>query len=187
MISNTLYDLYGTSASAPVFGAFGTCISPYGFFFDDWSVYAVSLLNSERALSGLPSIGFLNPTLYSGNFTSLFNDITTGSNNCCSYPDESTCCNAGFTAAAEWDPVAGWGSIDFEKFSLIYNQSIPYTVTDDEPTPALSSSIVGVIIVVVVVVAIAIAAVWFCWCMCCRPRYDASLQRPQQPAAANRL
>jgi tripeptidyl-peptidase-1 len=65
---------------------------------------AVSLLNSNRLAVGLPSVGFLNPTLYSSGF-SYYNDITSGENNCCSYPDQTTCCDAGFTATAGWDPV----------------------------------------------------------------------------------
>jgi tripeptidyl-peptidase-1 len=65
----------------------------------------VSLLNSERLSAGLSSIGWINPTLYSSNFTSYYNDVTSGENNCCSYPDESICCTAGFSAAVGWDPV----------------------------------------------------------------------------------
>jgi tripeptidyl-peptidase-1 len=73
----------------------------------------VSLLNDYRIANGKPSLGFLNPLLYSTAFTGL-NDITvrfsisviefisfgvqSGSN--------PGCGTNGFSAAVGWDPVS---------------------------------------------------------------------------------
>ena len=54
----------GTSASAPTFTGI------------------VSLLNDARLKAGLPTMGFLNPFLYSRGFAGL-NDITVGHNSGC--------------------------------------------------------------------------------------------------------
>ena len=54
----------GTSCAAPTFTGF------------------VSLLNDARLKAGLPSLGFLNPFLYSKGFKGL-NDITIGHNSGC--------------------------------------------------------------------------------------------------------
>ncbi|KAF7361952.1 Tripeptidyl peptidase A [Mycena venus] len=66
----------GTSASSPTFAGF------------------VALLNDARLKKGLPSLGFLNPLLYS-TAASGFNDITVGNNPGCGTP--------GFNAAEGWD------------------------------------------------------------------------------------
>jgi len=106
------YHLYGTSASAPVLAGF------------------VSVVNGLRAHRNMSSIGWLNKALYgAGGNTSmqLFNDITVGSNFCCSsnYCASSVCCDSGFHAAAGWDPATGWGSINFDKFATIFATSVP--------------------------------------------------------------
>lgn len=147
----------------------------------------VSLINSERSQHGLGPIGFLNPTLYSSNFSSYYNDVTSGNNKCCSYPDQSTCCNAGFTAAAGWDPVTGWGSITFENFALMFNSSVPYVVNvdDDSPVPAVASTVVAIIVVVLVVAAVVAAGVWFFWCTCCRRRSRQPDQVPLPHVVSN--
>ena len=69
----------GTSASSPTFASI------------------VALLNDKRLSAGLPPLGFLNPLLYSGNASSAFNDVTSGSN--------PGCGTDGFPAASGWDPV----------------------------------------------------------------------------------
>jgi len=86
----------GTSFSAPVFAGF------------------VSLVNSARLAAGKPALGFLNPSLYASNVRSIYNDITTGFNNCGA---NQVCCKEGFYAAKGWDPLTGWGSVDFAKFA----------------------------------------------------------------------
>jgi len=89
----------GTSASAPVFAAM------------------VSLVNSARLAKGKSSVGFLNPALYAMNSTGVFTDVTSGQNNCAAGENgKQVCCEEGFHAARGWDPLTGWGSIDFQKF-----------------------------------------------------------------------
>ncbi|KAF9266301.1 subtilisin-like protein [Marasmius fiardii PR-910] len=78
----------GTSASAPTFAA------------------VLVLLNDARLGRGLPSLGFLNPLLYSKGFNAL-NDIIDGNNPRCGTP--------GFNATRGWDPVSGLGTPDFQK------------------------------------------------------------------------
>jgi tripeptidyl-peptidase-1 len=82
----------GTSASAPAVAAI------------------FSLLNDYRISLGKPTLGFLNPLLYS-NLTTAFNDITSGQNPGCS--------TNGFKALAGWDPVTGFGTPDFLKLQAI--------------------------------------------------------------------
>ncbi|KAI5119608.1 hypothetical protein M0805_005778 [Coniferiporia weirii] len=78
----------GTSASSPTFAGF------------------VSLLNDVRLSNGLPSLGFLNPFIYSKGQTG-FNDITVGNN--------PGCGTEGFNATKGWDPITGFGTPDFAK------------------------------------------------------------------------
>lgn len=117
-INSKIYNLYGTSASAPVMAAL------------------VSLLNSARLAKGMSSIGFLNPTLYSlgQNSSSNYNDVTAGNNNCCSNGDypatTTTCCYAGFNATSGWDPVTGWGSIYYPTFAKAFNVSTTYVASN---------------------------------------------------------
>jgi len=98
MIQDALTSLFGTSASSPVFAAM------------------ITLVNTQRKQNGLSAVGFINPTLYATTTTG-FNDITSGSNKCCAYggtpASGATCCTSGFTAAKGWDPVTGWGSVDY--------------------------------------------------------------------------
>ena len=65
------------------------------------------LLNDLRAQAGKPSLGFLNPLLYSRG-AALSNDILSGSN--------AGCGTGGFAALQGWDAVTGWGSPDFPRF-----------------------------------------------------------------------
>jgi tripeptidyl-peptidase-1 len=67
-------------------------------------------LNDYRISLGKPTLGFLNPLLYS-NLTTAFNDITSGQNPGCS--------TNGFKALAGWDPVTGFGTPDFLKLQAI--------------------------------------------------------------------
>jgi tripeptidyl-peptidase-1 len=96
VIDGTVRSIYGTSCTAPVFAAF------------------ISLINSNRIQQGKSAVGFINPTLYSAD-QSLFNDITSGNNQCCVsfVATDALCCNSGFVSSTGWDPVTGWGSIKF--------------------------------------------------------------------------
>jgi len=93
----------GTSASAPVIASF------------------ISLVNAERYNLGLPALGFVNPALYNVGMA-VVNDITSGENNCAasSLPKTATCCTQGFFATQGWDPLTGFGSLDFEKFKASF-------------------------------------------------------------------
>ena len=82
----------GTSAAAPVFAGM------------------VSLINSARNEVGRKPVGWLNPLLYYSN-GSFANDIVQGNNKC----TRLTCCQTGFDTSIGWDPVTGFGSVDYKK------------------------------------------------------------------------
>jgi len=99
VISGKTYQVSGTSAASPVFAG------------------VVSLVNGLRLKAGKASLGFLNPALYSLD-SSVFNDITSGTNNCCAgEPGSIVCCQYGFTASTGWDPTTGNGSPNFGKLA----------------------------------------------------------------------
>ncbi|SNX87746.1 related to Tripeptidyl-peptidase I precursor [Melanopsichium pennsylvanicum] len=82
------YLIYGTSASAPTFASI------------------IGLLNDARISKGLPSLGFLNPLIYTKWLnTPALNDITIGSSNGCN--------TTGFPAKQGWDAVTGAGTPNF--------------------------------------------------------------------------
>ena len=98
-INGSFYPVDGTSASCPVVAGM------------------ISLVNSARIKSGKPTLGWINPTLYT-NANHFINDITYGENKCLRIPDK--CCTEGFRAVPGWDPVTGWGSIDYGKFENFF-------------------------------------------------------------------
>jgi len=67
----------------------------------------VSLLNDIRFQMGYPSLGFLNPMIYSGAsmYPNIFNDVVDGVNMGCTI--------IGFPAWQGWDAVSGFGSPNF--------------------------------------------------------------------------
>ncbi|KAF7422972.1 hypothetical protein PC9H_011136 [Pleurotus ostreatus] len=77
----------GTSASTPVVAAM------------------IALINDYRLANKKPTLGFLNPMLYSENVTRVLNDVTEGSN--------PGCGTTGFPAREGWDPATGLGTPDF--------------------------------------------------------------------------
>ncbi len=80
-VNGELVPVSGTSASAPVVAGI------------------ISLANAVRAAAGQPTLGFLNPFLYSK--SSLFvRDILSGDNLCTS--SETVCCTQGFHTAPGW-------------------------------------------------------------------------------------
>jgi tripeptidyl-peptidase-1 len=105
----------GTSASAPVMAGY------------------VSLVNAARAKQGKPSIGFLNKMLYEMGMknNSIYRDIVSGDNKCCGENSDGIipCCSTGFTSTVAWDPVSGWGSIDYQSFASIFSVAAPYNGT----------------------------------------------------------
>ncbi|PSK60694.1 hypothetical protein B9Z65_844 [Elsinoe australis] len=92
----------GTSASSPTFAGI------------------IALLNAARKTNGLPTLGFLNPWLYSNGYKAL-NDITLGGSTGCtgrsiySGLPTSKIPYAGWNATKGWDPVTGLGTPDFER------------------------------------------------------------------------
>merc|ERR1712187_1051152 len=98
VIAGSVYSVSGTSASSPVTAAMA------------------SLVNAKLKSNGGSSIGFINPTLYKAG-SSSFNPITSGNNKCTA---SSTCCSQGFYASPGWDPITGWGSVDYAKFESLF-------------------------------------------------------------------
>lgn len=108
VIDNMINYMYGTSCSSPVFGAM------------------ITLINSARMEKNMSSVGFVNPTLYHHANASLFNDITSGVNNCCMQraAGDPQCCSAGFEATVGWDPVTGLGSIDYPVLAGFFDVTV---------------------------------------------------------------
>ncbi|PWY88185.1 subtilisin-like protein [Aspergillus heteromorphus CBS 117.55] len=100
-----LYSTGGTSAASPVFSAL------------------IGLLNDARLRAGKPTLGYLNPLLYSEGYKAL-KDVTLGQSIGCNGTDPQsgeTVPGAGiipyahWNATVGWDPVTGLGLPDFEK------------------------------------------------------------------------
>jgi len=98
VLGGRLAHVSGTSASTPVFAGM------------------ISLVNAARIATGKSTLGYLNPGIYTLG-ESFTNDITEGSNHC---PIHSGCCLEGFPTTTGWDPVTGFGSVDFAKFHAIF-------------------------------------------------------------------
>jgi len=134
-INGTFYPLDGTSTSVPVMAAM------------------VSLVNSARLENGQPTLGYLNPALYfyANSFTdtssegkiggppstsfpflpSFYRDIIEGDNRCLKEPFKS-CCQQGFTAGRGWDPVSGFGSIDYQLFYDTFMATTPLQKSSEQ-------------------------------------------------------
>eukprot|EP01042_Synura_sphagnicola_P030192 gene30192-biopygen28894 len=96
----------------------------------------ISLINAARKSSGRPSLGWLNPLLYTSQ-GSFANDITKGDNKCTA----EACCKQGFYAASGWDPVTGFGSIDFKKLNALMVNAVLRTGSPTaSPTLRVDSS-----------------------------------------------
>ena len=152
VIQGSLKTLFGTSASAPVFGAM------------------LSVINAERARSNLSSVGFINPTLYGygmnnsfgedgGNFNP-FQDVTSGHNKCAAYtgsnPSNAVCCQSGFYAIAGWDPVTGWGSTGFPELAQMLAVEVNYTITDGGDGGSNDSTLSLAVTIVIAVLGFAL-------------------------------
>ncbi|USW55666.1 Putative peptidase S53, activation domain, peptidase S8, subtilisin, Ser-active, Sedolisin [Septoria linicola] len=86
--NGTIRTIGGTSASSPTFAA------------------VISLVNDALIAKGKPTLGFLNPWLYSGAYKAL-TDVKSGSSFGCN--------TTGFPAQAGWDAVTGFGTPNFPK------------------------------------------------------------------------
>ena len=108
-VGGSAYLISGTSASAPVFAGL------------------VSLVNSYRLYQGWSSVGSINSAIYSNNGV-FANDVVSGDNYCTS--NSSRCCaSVGFTCDSSWDPVTGFGSINYDLFLSYFSYKIPSTAT----------------------------------------------------------
>ena len=84
----------------------------------------LALSNAERLAAGGKSLGWILPSLYTnGTGVAVANDIVSGRNNCCAGQNiyQLTCCPHGYAAAKGWDPITGFGSIDYKKFSSAFS------------------------------------------------------------------
>ncbi|KAK6082503.1 tripeptidyl peptidase sed3 [Seiridium cupressi] len=108
----------GTSASTPVIAAI------------------VALVNDERLKAGKPSLGWLNPLLYTERVRKSLVDVSVGSNTPCVYGKNDT--EPGFSAYKGYDCVTGLGSVgEFQKwadgpFALLETPSAKKNI-DDHP------------------------------------------------------
>jgi autotransporter-associated beta strand protein len=97
-VAENVWVLYNNGGS----GAFGgtSCAAPL------WAGY-MALVNQQAAANGQPPVGFINPAIYvigkSANYTSDFNDITTGNNTSTTSPSR-------FFAVTGYDLATGWGT-----------------------------------------------------------------------------
>lgn len=82
----------GTSGATPVFAAI------------------LNRINEERLAANKPTVGFVNPVLYS--HPEVLNDITVGNN--------WGCGTDGFWAAPGWDPVTGLGTPNYPKMLELF-------------------------------------------------------------------
>jgi tripeptidyl-peptidase I len=106
VLGGQTYQESGTSASAPVFAGM------------------ITLVNDARMSAGKAPLGYITPSLYklAVSNPSIFNDITSGENNCCAgQPGQQICCQYGFTAIQGWDPLTGFGSINFPNFLAAFS------------------------------------------------------------------
>ncbi|PWY88001.1 tripeptidyl-peptidase sed3 [Aspergillus sclerotioniger CBS 115572] len=94
----------GTSAAAPVFAAI------------------ISLLNAARLQQGKPTLGFLNPWLYSLNQTG-FIDIVDGGSVGCDGIAGALVPYASWNATKGWDPVTGLGTPFYQTLEQIVKNS----------------------------------------------------------------
>ncbi|KAK0741988.1 peptidase S8/S53 domain-containing protein [Apiosordaria backusii] len=97
IMGGEMSEVLGTSASAPVVAAM------------------VALINDARMRAGKPSLGWLNPLLYSTKVKAVLRDVTVGESFGCLFPDGSR--QAGWPTAQGYDCITGLGAVkDFEEF-----------------------------------------------------------------------
>jgi hypothetical protein len=110
------------------------------------------LINSARLHAGKSTVGWVNPSIYEcgTNFTTDIvggNDLILtfsvretlihlllffqGENNCAASHTaaDATCCEQGFTAITGWDPVTGFGSVNYANLLAVFG---PGGLVDDD-------------------------------------------------------
>ncbi|KAI1840913.1 hypothetical protein JX265_013409 [Neoarthrinium moseri] len=89
------YTAKGTSASTPVWASM------------------ITLINDHRLRAGKPTLGWLNPLLYTDEVRSTLVDLTSGRTGGCTYGDGQV--ETGWDALNGWDPATGLGAPNFKK------------------------------------------------------------------------
>lgn len=95
--NGTLRPVSGTSASTPAVSAI------------------LALVNDALIAAGKPTLGFLNPWLYSEGYQA-FNDVTVGSNYGCD--------TEGFPAVEGYDVATGWGTPNFKQILALHGVDV---------------------------------------------------------------
>lgn len=134
-IGGEFFPVSGTSASSPAFAGM------------------VSLVNAGRFKAGKGPIGYLNPAIYA-HHDKFTRDVTKGDNYCAA-GDCTLCCGQGFVAKEGWDPVTGFGTVDFPSF---YKTMM--TVEMDHTTPPPDYSLAGAIVGNLVAICLLSACVY---------------------------
>lgn len=91
IVNGIIQPVAGTSASTPTFGSL------------------LSMINSNRIASGLPTLGWVQPFLYqaAAENPTAFTDITEADK------QDTGCCGYSFEVAVGWDPYTGLGTPNF--------------------------------------------------------------------------
>ena len=131
VLNGTAYTFDGTSASAPVWAG------------------VVSLINGGRIKQGLPTLGFLNPALYTAVGPSAFNDVVKGDNRACNWVDSQgttnflSCRNIGFAATAGWDATTGLGTPRFQALAASLSALSAVPSADASPSGLSTAAKIG--------------------------------------------
>jgi subtilase family serine protease len=98
-----------------------------------WAGY-IALVNQQLVANGQPTIGFINPTIYSQNVTSSyaadFHDITSGS-------------SGSYSATTGYDLVTGWGSPNSGLLGALAGSTTPTPAFTIAASPTAVSVVVG--------------------------------------------
>lgn len=96
-----------------------------------WAAY-IALVNQQLVANGKPTIGFINPTIYSQNVTSAyktnFHDITSGT-------------SGSYSATTGYDLVTGWGSPNTGLIAALTGGTTTPPTTNDFSIAATSPTI----------------------------------------------
>ena len=103
-----LFDVCTENFFYPYSGTSAACPSATGI---------IATLAQQRLTANKTKLGWLNPLLYKIGAANVgvnaFNDVTDGTNTHCG--DDT-----GFSAAKGWDPVSGWGTLNYGKLKPLF-------------------------------------------------------------------